>query len=322
MRKIEYLSPTSIAQFRKNKDEFYAIYLADNKPMRFPQTGPMAVGSAFDAFAKNYLVQEVLKIQDPRFDRVALFEKQVEIQNRDQAWRAGEHCFKEYMSSGAMADLILDLNNGLGQPRFEIEVRGSVDLPKKKEIPQLTLLGRPDVFYINKHAARVVLDWKVNGYYSASGASPATNYVRLRGPNNANFGAHKDAMPMMKNGMYVDCAGYLEHKNEEWAAQLSIYAWLCGVEPGDEFVAAIHQLVWRAGEMRVAEHASMVSQAFQRKVLAWANEIWERCHSGHFFTEMSLEESKARCEALDKLHVKTDNTNQQWLQNALRNQGW
>jgi hypothetical protein len=29
-------------------------------------------------------------------------------------------------------------------------------------------------------------------------------------------------------------------------------------------------------------------------------EIWKRCHSGHFFADLSLEDSQARCRLLDR----------------------
>src|SRR4051812_14365124 len=110
MRKIEYLSPTSLELFYKNQQEFYLRYLSDKRPPRIPQDRPMSVGSSFDAHAKSYLHQNLFgKGHDPKFDLKNLFEAQVEPQNRDWALAAGQHAFDVYKRSGALADLMLDL---------------------------------------------------------------------------------------------------------------------------------------------------------------------------------------------------------------------
>jgi len=55
MRIPAYLSPSALGVFEKDREQYYLKYLADNRPPRMPQTEPMAVGSAFDAFVKSYL---------------------------------------------------------------------------------------------------------------------------------------------------------------------------------------------------------------------------------------------------------------------------
>src|ERR1700733_9743280 len=98
MRKMAYLSPTSLSLFLKDETQFYMQYLAENRPARPPQTVPMAVGSSFDAFAKSYLYEALFGKKDPKFELMAIFEAQVEPQNRDRAYKDGEHVFKEYNS--------------------------------------------------------------------------------------------------------------------------------------------------------------------------------------------------------------------------------
>ena len=55
MRQPEYLSPTSIGLWQKDRQEFYLYYLADHRPPRIAQNEPMAIGAAFDAYIKSYL---------------------------------------------------------------------------------------------------------------------------------------------------------------------------------------------------------------------------------------------------------------------------
>ena len=95
MRRPRYLSPTAISLWSKSREDYYIQYMADNRPPRDPQTMPMSIGSAFDAFAKNFLHQALFGVgNDPRFDLETLFQAQVEPQNRDWAWKNGAEAFK------------------------------------------------------------------------------------------------------------------------------------------------------------------------------------------------------------------------------------
>ena len=178
MRTPEYLSPTSLKKFEGNPDDAYLTYLADHKPPRLPQTLPMSVGSAFDAYVKSYLHNALFGNYGAgdAYARDAIFEKQVEAHNRDWAKLAGEHVFKDYLACGALSDLMLELSTAVNQPRFEFEIKG----PIETRIGGIPMLGKPDVFFINSEGARVVYDWKVNGYCSNSPTSPMPGYVMVR----------------------------------------------------------------------------------------------------------------------------------------------
>jgi hypothetical protein len=326
LKKIEYLSPTSISLWEKNQQEFYLNYLSDNRPPRLPQTRPMSVGSAFDAFAKSYLHENLFgKGHDPRFELMAIFEAQVESQNRDWAYEAGQYCFEIYKKSGALSDFMLDLQKSVGQPRFELEVRGVVNNQRdglSKPFGEVVFLGKPDVFYTNSHGAQVILDWKVNGYCTQ--ASPMQGYVRIREPGK-NKGHHRDAFLMSHKGVMINVAGCLENWNADWARQLTIYAWLCGEEIGGDFIVAIDQLACKSQEpakpaIRVAEHRTRVKKEFQQSVFAKAQECWEIIHSDHIFRDMTKEESQARCDVLDGMKdaLKGDSPNDQWFRETTR----
>ena len=306
MRKIEYLSPSSINQFRKNLDEFYLKYLAETRSPKFPQDKPMSVGSAFDAYVKSFLHEHVFgKDKDPKFDFTTLFEKQVEPQNRDFAILAGKHAFESYKKYGALADLLVDIGKSIGKPRFELEVTGIVNGYREGMTMSksgVTLLGKPDMFWINQEGLYATLDWKVNGWMTK--ASPMPGYINIR-PGNV---PHKDCWPVMYKGARVNNRAEFHHLNQDWAEQLTIYSWLCGVPVGEEFVAAIDQLVCKnlvgqpstdQVDVRIAQHRLLIRPEYQWKLFEEIQNIWEIVRSPHIFRELSFEDNLKKIESLD-----------------------
>lgn len=312
MRKLNYLSPTSLTIYNEDKIRFYLLYLADNKCPREPQTEPMAIGSSFDAFVKNYLHEKLFgKAFDARFDLQTLFEAQVETSRRTKAWEDGKHVFELYKQSGALTDMMAELNSSITTPRFEFDLMGVVDHQREgveKKLGAVTFLGKPDLFYTNKQNGRIVHDWKVNGYYSKSGASPVSGYVRIREIGKP-YTAHKNAFPMMWKGTMINKAQTLDMVKVDWAQQITIYSWILGEPVGSqEFAASIDQIVCRPSgvskpNIRFAEHRTRISESFQLGVYETAQKAWHNINSGHFFPEMSLEDSQKRCQGLDNLHT-------------------
>jgi hypothetical protein len=301
-RKPTYLSPTSMALWRQNPDEFYMKYLAEKKPPKIPQNQAMSIGSSFDAYVKSYLYEKIFgKGNNPKFDLRALFEAQVEPHNRDWAWKNGEICFKAYESSGSLSDLVTELEGSIGDPRFETEVFGTVNGYREGvtlQIGGVPFLGKPDVYFINKKGARVILDWKVNGYCSKWGSSPVPGYIKCREYNKIPD-CHKDAIPAIFKGIVINLAHFLEDVNGEWADQLSVYSWLCGEDIGSDFIAAIDQLCWRNGNCRVAQHRARIHSDYQFKIFANAQKLWDIIQSNWIFRELSESESAERCRLLE-----------------------
>lgn len=312
MRKIEYLSPSSIASYLKNRDEFYLTYLADARAPRFAQTQPMSIGSSFDAYVKSFLHEALFgKNNDPKFNLKTLFEAQVEPHNRDWAWEHGAYAFECYKRSGALGDLMLELQSSIGTPRFEIDVKGAINGYREgitKRTPDgVTFLGKPDVFYINKHGTNVNLDFKVNGWCSKNNVSPMKGYIKIRSGDGVPTltGPHKDCIPMAWNGAVINCGHFLEDLDEDWARQLTIYGWLCGVDIGADFIIAVDQMVCKPSSskypsVRIAEHRLRVRPEYQWRLFAQAQEIWDIIRSNHYFRELPLAESQAKCEMLEK----------------------
>ena len=171
MKEIEYLSPSSVSVWRKDQEAFYLQYMAMDRPPKIPQNAAMAVGSAFDAYSKSYLYQALFghSGENNLYDLDVLFEKQVEAHNRTEARKAGGYVFECYRSSGALADLMIELNKSLDTPRFEFEL-------KRKIMDGIVLLGKPDVIFTNQEGVKIILDWKVESHEWARGL-PGVRYV-------------------------------------------------------------------------------------------------------------------------------------------------
>lgn len=310
-RTLKYLSPTGISRYRNDPESFYLRYLSTISPGEEEQTQAMAIGSAFDAYAKSYIHEKLFgKGNDPKYEFNALFEAQVSSKWRDWAILHGMYVFDKYQRSGALADLVLELQQAVNVPKFEIEIMGVIHgrrEPATMVRGGVIFLGKPDVFFINKFGAHVIIDWKVNGYLSNQPISPMPGYVMLR-QDVRKTGHHKECVIMLHNGVRINRMMKLEEKNEQWAIQLSIYSWLAGCEVGEQFIAGIDQICCSPNgsefpDIRIAEHRVLVSEKFQHEIFRLSQDIWERSHSDHFFTELPIEDSKARCKLLDEQSI-------------------
>ncbi len=306
MRQPKYMSPTSLKTFESDQQEYYLRYLADERPPRFPQTQPMSIGSSFDAHVKAYLHESLFgKGSNPAYELDAIFTAQVEEHNRDWARAAGLYAFNLYKKYGALADLMLELEKSIGDPRFEFTVQGAVG-GERLRTAGVPLLGKPDVSFLNLEGMRCIFDWKVNGFCSKRGHSPMKGYAMLRGDEHRNLNNwHKDAMVMDHRGMKINVAHYLEDCNVDWATQITIYGWLLGEDIGGDFIAGIDQLACKPitgldyPAILVAEHRTRISEKFQVELFDRLVNAWAIINSDHFFRDLSIEESQEKCKALD-----------------------
>lgn len=320
MRHPEYLSPSSLDCFEETPDEYYMRYLSDTKVPKIPQTQPMSVGSAFDAHIKSHIHLKLFGPNHkdaPKFELTTLFEAQVEMHNRDWAWENGKYVFEQYLQSGALADLMIELQQAAEDPRFEFDVKGEVEGYREgvtKAMKGLILMGKPDIRFVNSSGAHCIFDWKVNGYCGNSNTSPKPGYVQCREQSGDYWmrkGAHKNAFVQTIRGMQINSTCYLEDVDPKWATQNATYGWLLGEAVGAEIIAGIDQIVCNGGRrnafdrpaLRVASHRTRVSERFQFDVLARYQNLWGIINSEpfYFFRSLSFEESKAKCEVLDKM---------------------
>jgi len=326
MRIPRYLSNTSIQLFYSDRMEFYLKYLADERPPRFKQTQPMSVGSAFDAFVKNYILLRLVgKDSLPEeFELDVIFTTQVEEQHRVWAREAGEYVFNCYKRSGALADLMFELGKAAEQPRFEFTVERTID--------GIPLLGKPDVWFV-VDGMQVLIDWKVNGYCSRSSVSPRKGYIKLvdgwdhqkQKPSRNHRAPHKDAQIIMVKGIQINAAIFLEDVDSKWADQTCLYGWLMGAEIGEKFLTGIDQIVGKPNPggkpwLRIARHRTRVSEGYQRLLWKRIKHVWDTIQSGHIFDDMPKEKSIERQAMLDDYHkaYEGDDPNEKWFREATR----
>lgn len=309
MRKPTYLSPTSMSKWNKDPNDYYLKYLSDVEAPKDIQTRAMAVGSAFDAYVKSFLYEHLFGSpsapgNDPAFGRDAIFEAQVQKHNWDFARIAGEHCLNSYRYLGALDALMIMLGRSKGKPQFELDIRGPVSHGKNGVVRTVPFRVKPDLLMTNEHGAKVVLDWKVNGYCSMAGVSPSPGFVRGRRSGKLVW-THDDAILATFKNIDISTRG-LEETNEEWAAQVAVGAWVGGNPVGSDFVGIIHQLACRPSNdinkplITIAEHAGFVTPEHQEKIHGAAVAMWEAINSEHVFRHVSLEDSKALCDLLDQ----------------------
>jgi len=293
MREVKYLSPSSLNTFETDKHEFFYNYLADTRLPRQPQTEPMSVGSAFDAYVKSALYTDLFGKANEQFEFTTLFEMQVEEHNRDFALEAGQYTFDCYKETGAYAELLEDITAG-DEPQFEFTVRRDVD--------GVVLLGKPDCLYTRHDGFKVLLDWKVNGYCSKSTTSPAKNFKMVidawteddAKPSRNNLKAHKNYEPKMVGDYEIGTLPF-EEGGKKWADQVAMYLWTLGEPVGSPAIVAVDQLACKPHKpyplVRVAQHRGQLSVEFQEQLFNRLKRAWDNIQDGYIFTDMTREDN-------------------------------
>lgn len=330
LKKVEYLSPSAVSLWLKDKEQFFLKYLCLDRPPKILQTQAMSVGSAFDAYVKCFLYARLFgkeaAVRDG-FDFEDLFQKQVEPQNRDFAMKAGAHCFVQYKESGALGHLMTVLQVAAKAPRFEFTAMGkiaqledgsgigiyntvtldaSVEPPPIGSAGPVVLLGKPDLQFETANGISVVDDWKVNGYCSQSGRKPVPGYIKLldghKEKSKHHGTTHKDAIPHEEDSLSYSLYANIEEREQDWGRQLAFYSWLCGSPVGSDIIIGIDQLCcmpsYPSPMISVAIHRCTLTKKFQIDTYYLAQEIWNTIHSDHIFRDLSLVDSIARCEIL------------------------
>ena len=308
MRLPPYLSPSQLKLFEQNRELYYLKHLANARIPYEPQMLSPAVGSAFDAWVKSQLVHDLFGTNEPRLEFEALFEAQVEVQHRDIAKPEGFYALLCYRASGGYNQLLELLQQSSQPPKFEDKLQ--------REIDGVPLLGKPDLyFYLD--TIPVVLDWKVFGYCSKSTTSPAKYFQRCmdcwdqsiakasKTHGNSHPGYTGKLFPITEvSGLEIFDGGF-EAIDDSWAKQLSFYAWLLGQPVGGErFLLMVDQLTAKPFEphplLRWSHFVGQPSVQFQTQFFDRIKYFWNLITSGYFFDELTPEESKFKCEMLDK----------------------
>ncbi|MFA5344697.1 MAG: hypothetical protein WC315_00245 [Candidatus Omnitrophota bacterium] len=325
MRLPHYLSPSQIALWYSDRDEYYLRHLAEMRVQAMPQATYMSIGASFDAYVKSAMFETIFgKGADPRFEFDAIFTDQVDEVNRDWAKEHGKYVFESYKLSGAYDELLSLLQQSKYAPQFEFKIEGTVE--------NVPLLGKPDLRFVHPLGAHVILDWKVNGYCSRSATSPCKNYRLVRDGwtaevAKASRGAnspHKDYKPMDWKGVEIH-NGWLEEANSDWADQLAIYSWMLGEAVGDEnVIVCIDQVVAKPNEprplLRIANHRARISSVHQQNLMRNIQACWTAITTGYIFDDLTREENDEKCALLEQQAIRTniDTPEQQCINDLTR----
>ncbi len=303
MRKPNYLSPSQLSLWYRDREGYYLQHLAEIRPQDSIKSYAMTIGSAFDAYVKSEMYEYLFGVgSNPQFEFDTIFEDQVIPEHRDWALENGSYVFKSYKISGAFDDLLSLVDQSKQAPQFEFTIQGCVN-----EIP---LLGKPDLRFVHKNGAHMILDWKVSGYCSKQSTSPAKYYKLIRDgwlegkQSRSNDTSHKGYIPLEYKGLEIH-GGFLEDVNKTWADQIIMYGWLLGEEVGDEnVVACIDQIACKPTDnfplIRVAQHRARTSGEYQVELMARLQACWEALQKEHIFDDLTKKDSQSRCKILNR----------------------
>lgn len=267
-----YLSPSQVLKFLKNPDDYYIDYMCGVK-IQFKQNEAMALGSGFDAFVKARLYDELIGDGNQMFDLDTLYTSQVDAHMRDIVYEDSKFLMEEYVKSEAYSELMVDLNRAVEDPEFESDLRETIEW----EGQAVPVRGKPDVFFwvgTKENKAPIILDFKVNGFYSASTTSPKPGYLRVKSTvPKKKKGMHKNCKVGTHYGVYYNKEGRLP---KDWEAQLTMYGWLKGAFIDQPVLVGIEQLVNGPanGGVRIAQHRCL-SQVGQQYWDACVD-LWDR----------------------------------------------
>ena len=290
LRKPKYLSFSSVSLFYKDRKEFFRKYICPIKVPRLKQMRAAAVGSAFDSLVKAALSADIYgQGARPEYALEVLFEDAVEKQNRDIALEDGWRCFDAYKVSSAYTSLLLMFKDAQRPPEFERDANA--------HLFNIPVFGKTDCDFVDRYGNLVILDWKVKGFCSKYGASPAKGYGCcldgwIESPHSRSHNmAHKLFDPVVYNGVTINGNG-IENCFEKWAQQLSLYGWILGQPIGsDTHIVCVDELCCKYQgpdkhpTIRVAHHASRISKPFQNDYFGKIKQCWERVTEGAIFDE-------------------------------------
>lgn len=255
LRNVPYLSPSSISEFENCPFKFYLKRMSDKPWPEFRQSMPAAVGSAFDAFVKNGCAARLGLGTDERFSLKTLLSSSVEEHNRDTAVPFGKLLYSQYLKQGMMDRLF-----SAGMATVEVNPE-AVLVDSENSIP---IKGYPDAIM----ADGTIVDWKVQGATSKSGASPTQGYTYgRRGPS--VLAPHKKA------------GQPLELLNSGWARQLTIYSWMAsGLCMDRPIHVRIENVAVRPTGPTFTTIETTVSVGFQEELWKDINRIWQAVIEG------------------------------------------
>lgn len=295
MRKPKRLSLSALSLAESNREEFFYRYIVpkDIRPKREPQTGPMSVGSAFDAIVKAQINRD-LDLQLAGFRMRDLIDAQCEPETLPESFEIAAELWEQYVECGAYGNLRQLIEKSATDVKMEYNLTAVIG--------GVPLLGKPDLHFGTLHSSHVITDWKVSGSCSTHGVSPQQGYMIALDVNGTRTHGkpHKKFKPVMHPGGIVVNSVPMNETTDYWADQLATYAWCLGEPVGSQdFIARIEQIAVRPGlRAKCVVHQSTIDSDYQHRLLERYQKIWDACQTGYIFDDLSRAESDDKCEAL------------------------
>jgi hypothetical protein len=287
-RRPTNLSYSSWALFEKDQEEFFVRYLAGNRAPRLPQENYMSVGSSFDAYVKAALHSPPCLA--PATIRTSSSASCSRIRSRSTT-ATGRSVLASTSSTATCSRVPTTSCSSCS--RLRSSHRGS----RRRSTPRSTACLSPASRTFGSCRSSLTLircGWCSTGRSRASAPSMVPARARAMPcavmatvpwgqnvtkkdpggkPSKSHNTSHANYLDYNHRGLTIN-AGYMEHCNDEYADQVSLYGWMLGEPPGDEEVVVwIDEIVSKfmgLGQnplLRVANHRARVSRDHQLKLL-------------------------------------------------------
>lgn len=206
------------------------------------KTVNLDVGTVFDAHVK--------KLLNKRLELGLLLK---EVDETSQAMDIGRNIAAIYKKSGALQHLI---DEGVGH----------VEIDKEFTINGVPVYGKPDF---------VMHDGTIGDWKTSLSGSPKPGYYR-RIEYQTDTGLTFEKLPHEKNGIN------LEEIDNDWAIQVTIYAFLMGKKPTVGLKARIEHLVTQVNKVVVCSYLAKIGLEFQNYIYHDLKIVWDDIMAGRF----------------------------------------
>lgn len=267
-RQLTYISPTMFLKWRACQFKVYLSRLAGHTYPEQERSYAASVGTAFDAFVKDYIAIK-RKIVSPVLSLDFLLKGLSK-----ESIIHGKQIAKVYINSGWI-QLFLDIK----ELRLEQEVYGNY--------ANVPILGRIDAILDG-----VPFDWKVRGANSGIAGNSANKIYPTKG-----FGERTE-FDLISGGSkkIIYLAGQkvpqeipLEQRNEDWAIQLLFYNWLVRDIP---YKFQIHEIVQQDNNLIFVNHEYIIGLEFARQIKQELDIMWNKINYQLYYAD--IEEPRPR----------------------------
>lgn len=264
---IDYLSPSSFAEWRTCPHKFYLKRMCGQYVVE-PTSMAMAVGTAFDAIVCNAVAKELGLDTIPEYG-IEFNTNDIPAAIRATAINKAEYLFSVYKSTGAFKNL-LALDIGAIHPYAE-------KIITDENGREVSVYSKPDLF--TKFGTPIEL--KVQGADSNYGASPHPGYcIALFNNGKSKFGHERSHEP-------------LETLNLDWAYQLCIYDFTySGVIPFRKRRVIVEHIAVRKDTVACSRIDTFINKEFNERVFNELVTAWSLIRTGQI---PLAEPSKDKC---------------------------